>query len=205
MSKVRRISAFIRAALLADAQACVYYDPRKKTLDIRFYNAIAKDDFCLKNEDLIVWDRRVDKGDIVFFVVRFCADKMTEKPDKIVRGFSFDSVSKKQSRKEVIEQEDVGAQLINGRRHAGSGAIDGYKSDASSDVWQQEAKQTAAQSIGVKLEWLDKITREARVLDKYPMMFIRFTSPEDHIVADDDWVMIPASVFRKVVDVEKNN
>lgn len=111
-------------------------------------------------------------------------------------GFMFDGRGeKKRSRRRVTKQEEDGANLIGGRRHIGSGAIPGLKSDASSKRWQQEAKQTEKMSIGIKVEWLDKITREARTQDKKPMLYIRFISLPSWCVLEKDWVMIPATAF----------
>jgi len=50
--------------------------------------------------------------------------------------------------------------------------------------------------------WLDKITREARVNDKRPMIHLRFTNFPDDVVASADWVVIPADVFDEMRRVE---
>jgi hypothetical protein len=94
-----------------------------------------------------------------------------------------------------MAQEDEGAELIGGKRHIGSGAISGLKSDASSEIWQQEAKQTGGKSFRLSLDVLSKITSEARRQDKKPMLFLRFTDIPDEMVVDDDWVIFPAKFF----------
>jgi hypothetical protein len=110
-------------------------------------------------------------------------------------GFQIGGDCARRSRRKVVEQEKDSAVLIGGRRHIGSGALPGLKSDASSGIWQLEAKQTEKKSIGVTLDWLEKITREARTQDKRPMLHIRFLDIPDGMVVDRDWVMIPARFF----------
>lgn len=112
-------------------------------------------------------------------------------------GFSFDGRGeKKRARRRVSAQEEDGARLIGGIRHVGSGAIKYLKSDASSRSWQQESKQTEKESLALKLEWLDKISREAKKQDKNPMLFLRFTNVSKFVTVDSDWVVIPARIFR---------
>jgi len=133
----------------------------------------------------------------VRYLLEWDCSEMSERRE--VSAFQFDGRdSSRRARRRVTNQEEEGARLIGGRRHIGSGALSGLKSDASSAAWQLEAKQTAASSIGIKLEWLDKISREAGSQDKDPLLFVRFTSVPDEMIVEDDWVMIPAKVFRKM-------
>ena len=74
----------------------------------------------------------------------------------------------------VFDQETQAASMVGGRRHAGSGSMDGLKSDASSDRYQIEAKQTKHEQIALKLEWLKKISYEAFGKAKVPFVHIRF-------------------------------
>ena len=115
-----------------------------------------------------------------------------------VKPFAFGKDGAKKARKKVIRQEEDGARLIGGRRHVGSGAITDLKSDASSDEWQQESKQTAKKSMSLKLEWLYKICVEAKTQDKRPMVHIRFTEIPEYMVMPDDWVLIPAKEFKRL-------
>ena len=115
-----------------------------------------------------------------------------------VSGFAFGRNEKKKIRRSVNEQEEKGARLIGGRRHVGSGSIEGLKSDASSSRWQLEAKQTSRKSISVSIEWLEKISREARTQDKHPILFFRFTNIPSDIAMEQDWVVIPASAFERM-------
>jgi hypothetical protein len=97
-----------------------------------------------------------------------------------------------------MEQEEDAAKMIGGSRHIGSGAIDGYKSDASSKRWQLEAKSTISKSVPVDLSILDKITREAKEADKKPIVHIRFMRIQQGVIASPDWVMLEADVFERM-------
>jgi len=147
----------------------------------------------------------IDKNGIVvdrFMVSWDCSSVVNRKKsgeDRQVSGFSFGKSVHKKARRIVTDQEDDGADMIGGIRHVGSGAISGLKSDASSDKWQQEAKQTGHLSFGLSVDILGKITREARLQDKQPMVFLRFTDIPDDIVMESDWVIIPRSAFEKEV------
>lgn len=96
----------------------------------------------------------------------------------------------------VFDQETQAASMVGGRRHAGSGSMDGLKSDASSDRYQIEAKQTKHAQIALKLEWLKKISYEAFGKAKVPFVHIRFLNCPPDI--EKDWVVIPQSEFKKL-------
>ena len=101
---------------------------------------------------------------------------------------SFRCVTVQSMHEKVTKQEEQSAAMVNGKRHAGSGASRHCKSDASSEIWQIECKQTEKQSLSIKLEWLEKIQTEASNKGKWPMLCLRMK---------EDWVMIPKWVFEK--------
>jgi len=97
-------------------------------------------------------------------------------------------------RERVKRQECEAAELIGGRRHAGSGALATLKSDASSVQFQCECKQTEHESMILRSDWLEKISREASECQKLPMLHIRFTGSKN-----SDWICIPEFVFKRLV------
>lgn len=99
----------------------------------------------------------------------------------------------------VLEQENEAAAMVGGKRHRGSGSSMYLKSDASSDRYQIEAKQTEKKSLGLKLEWLKKITQEAFGRGRVPMMCLRFQANNDPLV-ESDWVVIPKSEFVRLFE-----
>ena len=105
---------------------------------------------------------------------------------------SYRTVSVQKMHEKVKQQEVQAAELVGGRAHGGSGASMYCKSDASSDVWQVECKQTGKLSLSIKTEWLKKIEREAEAKSKWPMMHFRFEE------MPTDWIMVPRWVFEKL-------
>lgn len=93
----------------------------------------------------------------------------------------------------VLDQEQKAAKSIGGVRHGGSGANQWRKSDASSDRYQLEAKQTANYSFSVKLEWLEKICFEAYGRGRIPLLHLRFLAASQG--TEQDWIMMPVSEF----------
>lgn len=79
----------------------------------------------------------------------------------------------------------------------GSGRLEGWKSDGSTDRYQIEAKQTAKQSLTIKMEWLQKITEEALPCGRIPIVAIRFLNCDD-LLTDRDWILVPASEFKEL-------
>ena len=192
--KPRKITAFIGKILAADPKCEIKYDSNRKRLTAYFRSSLAKTDFQEMVDLPIFMKWRAGNH----FIIEWECDSIGEEEPHVVKGFEFGRDDAKRARRAVTEQEEDGAALIGGRRHVGSGAIPTLKSDASSDRWQQEAKQTRAKSINLTLKWLDKICREARLQDKAPMLHVRFTDIPEGNVADDDWVLIPAKAFAKM-------
>lgn len=122
--------------------------------------------------------------------------KKTKKDDPL-REFRSRNVSKGpvvSTYQTTKSQEEEAAAMVGGHRHAGSGSFDTLKSDASSDRYQIEAKQTKHAQIALKLEWLSKISYEAYGKGKVPFLHVRFLNTEPSI--EKDWVVIPQSEFK---------
>lgn len=203
MIRPRSISALIKRCFVADPKLdSVVYDQCSQWLTVKFYSA---DAWIKLHEEIDIPHQKyavniITGGRKLFVLAWRCQDILNvPKFNNSSSGFAFNRGAEKRARRLVTEQEDEGAEMINGTRHIGSGAIPGLKSDASSDVWQQEAKQTERKSFGLKIDMLDKITREARVQGKNPMVFLRFTNVPDESVMEDDWVIMPKSAFEKIV------
>ncbi len=58
-------------------------------------------------------------------------------------------------------------------------------------------KATSKKSMSVKLEWLEKITREALETDRFPILQIRFEQAQ---LADKDWVLIELPQYVEMRD-----
>ena len=97
----------------------------------------------------------------------------------------------------VFAQEQAAAATIGGKRHAGSGALTGARSDASSDRFQVECKQTGKLSLGLTVDWLIKISHEAHGCGKVPLMHLEFlAAPPD---VSKRWVMMEEWMFQRLL------
>jgi len=103
------------------------------------------------------------------------------------------------------------ARALGGRVQPGSGAKQGFKGDVR-DVstplveFLLECKRTEDQSIRIQARWLNKITTEAGP-DREPALAIQFEpsvlqrlAGPDQMTAEADWVAVPRSVFRRLLD-----
>lgn len=118
--------------------------------------------------------------------------------DRELKPYCF-SKDNKETRKKVNIQEDGAAKMIGGHRHIGSGAIPGIKSDASGDTWQVEAKLAVKRkSISLSVDRLSKITYEASVSGKKPMMYLTYENIPNDVRMEDTWVVVPKSEFERM-------
>lgn len=121
-----------------------------------------------------------------------------KKPRDPMRDFFESQREKNTDHDSVFRHEEQAAELVGGKRHKGSGSVHGHKSDASSEDFQIECKQTEKESISIKLEWLDKISREAFGRGRKPLLHIRFLQA-DGIMNQKDWILISAKDFKNYV------
>ncbi len=69
------------------------------------------------------------------------------------------------------------------------------KGDAQDDQWLVENKSTVKRSLGLRHEWLGKITREAAAKALTPALSIQFTTEDGKPVRNGAWVCIPESAW----------
>jgi hypothetical protein len=208
MSKPKHIVSLLRQILKADPltqDIQISLTGRRPTCFVKLTSVLAREFLeemvdlpVLKSERQSLPDPEHVGEFITCHILEWDCSEMTA-PPKELRAFNFDGrTDAKRSRRVVTAQEEEGASLIGGIRHVGSGALSDLKSDASSETWQQEAKQTKHKSFSLKLDVLEKISKEARAQDKQPMLFLWFTAVPDHMAVADDWVIIPATVFAQM-------
>ena len=91
---------------------------------------------------------------------------------------------------------------LGARLTPNSGAMNSAKGDASLGSYLLEMKSTNMQSIALKLEWLNKISKEALDQNKIPGVVISFVDGQGNPVSkfNSEWVCIPKSVFQEVVE-----
>jgi len=99
-----------------------------------------------------------------------------------------------------VAQENAAAKQYGGKVQIASGATARHKGDVKTPEFLIEAKTraTEAQSITVQRLWLDKITMEAHACGRDPALEIQI--PTKNPLAEERWVMIPASVFARLLE-----
>jgi len=95
------------------------------------------------------------------------------------------------------------AKRLGGRLTPASGAVEGAKGDIVLDDFLVEAKSTIKNSISLKLDWLLKITGEARKVGKTPALAITFTTGNGRPVHNGRYVIIREDDFKELIDGDK--
>lgn len=91
------------------------------------------------------------------------------------------------------------AKSLGARLRPASGAMASAKGDMTVDSFLLEAKSTVSESLGIKYEWLGKISNEAMAINKKPALAVTFTWPDGRAVPYGEWVMIPLNVFNEML------
>lgn len=94
-----------------------------------------------------------------------------------------------------IRAEKRSASRMGARQVPGSGATDGIKGDLHLKDLKIECKSTENNSLSVKKDWLDKISREAREVNREPALQVMFVDGYGRPRDGGSWVMIPESMF----------
>lgn len=104
------------------------------------------------------------------------------------------------------------AKILGGRRQPGSGSSDYAKGDVKqgesvagfqSKSFLIEAKQTIHASLRIEGKWLAKITREAAQAGREPALEFEIHGCNDPML-EREWVAVPMSVFRRLIDTEED-
>lgn len=92
------------------------------------------------------------------------------------------------------------AKIIGAKTTPASGAIEAFKGDMRKANFLIEAKSTKNDSLGLKFDWLVKISKEARDSRRKPAMTISFTTDGGRELPNGEWALIPMSLFRELVE-----
>lgn len=96
--------------------------------------------------------------------------------------------------------ERKAAKRLGGRNRPGSGSLDGAKGDIMLSEFLVENKTTEHKSISIKLDWLEKIAREAREEGKAPALAVQFVDRQGNSMRHARWVMIPEDEFKEMTE-----
>ena len=94
------------------------------------------------------------------------------------------------------------AKRVEGRQMPGSGAMQGAKGDVTLPDVLLEVKSTVNDSLSLKLEWLAKITGEARAVGKEPALSVLFTTGDGRPRKDGAWVMVTERYFNELQELK---
>lgn len=89
------------------------------------------------------------------------------------------------------------------RKNPGSGAVEGLKGDLTADDFLIENKSTEHRSISIKLEWLEKIHKEARQVGRAPAVTIQFVDKLGNPVPYGRWALVPEDEFSEFLEEGK--
>jgi hypothetical protein len=92
------------------------------------------------------------------------------------------------------------AKRLSGRLTPASGASIGAKGDIHTPTFLIENKSTVKESISLKLDWLRKITTEARGVDRSPALAIQFTDEAGRPLRNGRWMCIRESDYRELTE-----
>lgn len=119
----------------------------------------------------------------------------------LLRG---DEDRKRAQQKKPKRHERQTADKLGGRVTPASGAIESIKGDvdgveAHTFAFLVECKRTEKQSLSLKVSWLDKITREAKVQPgRSPAIALQVENTKD---AEADWIAVPRSTFVRMMEL----
>jgi len=107
-------------------------------------------------------------------------------------------IDRKKNPRHGQKAEKRTAKRLGGVARRGSGSIEGYKGDITLNQFLVENKATCNRSISLKLDWLDKISREARDEGRTPALSLQFVDSNGTPVSHGRWVMIPEDEFKEM-------
>jgi len=90
------------------------------------------------------------------------------------------------------------ASRMGGKLRPASGATRG-KGDFELDLALVEAKSTSKGSISIQLGWLRKVTREALMEGRTPVLTITYTDPSGRPCRDGRWALVPEDVVKDLL------
>lgn len=93
---------------------------------------------------------------------------------------------------------------LGGKPVAGSGCSENNKSDGTLETGKVrlriESKATLHKQMSVKLDWLTKISKEARETNRDPMLTVNFVDGEGRTVMNGAWCMIPETLLAELLE-----
>jgi hypothetical protein len=110
------------------------------------------------------------------------------------------------SKRSTVEEQRI-ADKLGGRRLPRSGGLAWSSSDKTTDGGDLTTKhlhiehkrvEPQVKSVGIKRDWLAKVTEGAARRGKVPAMVVTYEAAEGHAT---DWVMLPLDLAKRLMDV----
>jgi hypothetical protein len=106
-------------------------------------------------------------------------------------------MTRSEGQKQSLKHEKRLAKKVNGQRNAASGAFWNRKGDVRSDDLLIEHKWTGKKSFSVKSEVLKKITTEAILDDRVPVLGIHLDGEDYVILLETDFLELRDQVIER--------
>jgi hypothetical protein len=87
---------------------------------------------------------------------------------------------------------------LGGRPTPASGATNSGKGDVKVEEFLIEAKSTVKASMSIERVWLEKISMQAAMTNRYPALSVTFARDNGSPLKDGAWVMVPENVWRRL-------
>ena len=122
------------------------------------------------------------------------------------RPKTFD-VNYQRAKRSTVEENRI-ADKLGGRRLPRSGGLPWSSSDSTTDGGDLTSKylhvehkrvEPQVKSIGIKRDWLEKVTEGAARRGKVPAMAVTFESASGHAT---DWLMLPLDLAKRLMDIQ---
>lgn len=97
------------------------------------------------------------------------------------------------------KSEELTGKRLAAKQVPGSGAIEGFKGDLYRDEYMIECKSTIKLTMGLKLEWLRKVAKEAREAGLRPALHLAFVQGNGAPVKDGTWIMMREVDFQQLM------
>jgi hypothetical protein len=93
------------------------------------------------------------------------------------------------------------AKALGARLQPNSGAVPGFKSDATMGNFRLEMKSTVNKCLDFDMAWLAKITKEAETKNQVPAVVFSFVTPEGEPrqKKNSEWIAMPLWKFKELM------
>ena len=96
--------------------------------------------------------------------------------------------------------EKKASKRMGARQTLASGALEWDKGDYEVADMLLDSKATIHRSVSLKLDWLEKIRKEAQGKKMVGGIHIQFTNPDGEPVPNGSWIVLPESFVQRLLN-----